>query len=150
MTEWEQMAKAWEREWEKTKLAEKQALFEKLSTSTIEIPMEVSLEDQYRNEELYALFNSEIFQANLEVGIQEIYERYAQLMVDFAQSICPVVTGFLRDSIYYIIEADGVTLCTDCPYGFRAVPAIQIAYAIYEPWILVEIDTLISSMLVVE
>jgi len=99
----------------------------------------IVLEDWMNEEESMKIMNR-VAAGNMKRILANIKPRYGQAMVDMAKALCPVDTGELRESIYYEETEDGITLLTDSAYGFRAVPAILMAYAFYEPLMLKEID----------
>ena len=99
----------------------------------------IVLEDWMNEEESMKIMNR-VAAGNMKRILANIKPRYGQAMVDMAKALCPVDTGELRESIYYEETENGISLLTDSAYGFRAVPAILMAYAFYEPLMLQEID----------
>lgn len=92
------------------------------------------------------------FQEDLNEGIRQIHEDYGERILSMAKFLCPVDTGWLRDSLYLEVSDDGVSILSDCEY-FAYVESrfgmVGLAYAIYEPLMLVEINAFIASKLVV-
>lgn len=98
---------------------------------------------------LIQYLSSPEFEIDLIEGILEIHERYGELMLAMIQELCPVVTGFLRDSFFLTVSVDGVAIDSDCeyyPYIESLYQMVTNTYAFYEPMILAEINALIASM----
>lgn len=112
---------------------------------TLSFPMEHALEIEDLFGRAEAVLEAEIF---------EIISRYAQLIADLAKNLCPVKTGFLRDSIYTEETEDGVDVLATAPYwGYQEFGTRHIegkyflaeALATYEEQMYAEIDRTVEE-----
>jgi hypothetical protein len=101
---------------------------------------------------LSAYLASPEFQEDLDEGIRKIHEDYGERMLEMVQMLCPKDTLTLTNSLYLIVDDDGVSIFSDCdyfPYVEAKYHMVEIAYMLFEPAMLAEIQLFITSKLTV-